>query len=332
MVCNIEDAGFEIRDILTWLYGQGFPHGKDIAKEIDKIETGITRGKRGKTVSSNTSMEAPNYERTPKGEPISEEAKKWEGWNTGLKPAVEFITLARKPISEKNIALNVLKWGTGAMNIDACRIELDGEIVPINRLEEWSGFGEHIEPEYEATVNTKGRYPSNLILDSKAAALLDSENPKSKSSTAIRHNNGKHDAQSYGTYGSVDSTGYGDEGGVSRFFYVAKASKTEKNEGLDELEKKANSGSYQFRTDGSLDGKPTQPRANFHPSVKPVKLMEYLIKLITPKGGVCLDHYLGSGSTGVGAVHLGVDFIGIEKEEDYMLIAKTRINNSKLES
>jgi site-specific DNA-methyltransferase (adenine-specific) len=269
MVTNIEDAGFEIRDVITWLYSSGYPKGLDISKQIDRIELGIVRGERGVVISDNKSMSGSNFERTAKGEPISENAKLWDGWGTCLKPACEFITLVRKPIDEKNIALNVLKWGTGGINIDGSRIELSGEIIPINKLESWSGFGEIDKPDYQKTENNVGRWPANVILDEEAGSILDKQ---------AGHT-------------------------VSRYFYCAKPNHNEKALGLDS--------------------------ENKHPTQKPVKLLEYLVRLITPKGGVCIDPFMGSGSTGIACVNLDFNFIGIEKEPHYFEIAESRINYVK---
>lgn len=167
MACAIEDAGFEIRDQLQWLYGSGFPKSMDISKAIDK-KAGIWRGKAGNVISKNGSMSAPNYERTPKGEPITDLAKQWDGFGTSLKPANEPICLARKPLAEKTIVGNVLKYDTGGLNIDVCRI------------------------------GQQGRFPSNVILDETAGEML----------------NYSRD--------------------VSRFYYVAKASRKERDQGLND--------------------------------------------------------------------------------------------------
>jgi DNA modification methylase len=282
MAVAVEDAGFEIRDCIMWLYGQGFPKSRDISKEMDK-RAGFWRGKSTGVLSDNTSMSGPNYERAPKGEPITDEAKEWNGWGTSLKPAVEPIVMARKPISEKTIIDNVLKWGTGAINIADNMIELNGEIIPINVLKGWSGFGQEKRPAYEATTNTEGRWPANVIMDAEAGEML---------------------------------------GEKARFYYCAKASPSEKNFGLESMPIVA-AGGLQGRHDGSL-GKTTMAQ-NVHPTVKPVDLMRYLCNLVTPTGGVVLDPFLGSGSTGIGALIEGFDFIGIELSPEYLEIATKRI-------
>lgn len=310
MVVNIEDAGFEIRDVITWIYGQGFPKSMNISKQIDaQILTGKAGAKAQQSVEQEFGGE--EYQLTGKSggilgktkvfsrkklEPQTDEAKYWMGWGTTLKPASEFITLIRKPISERTVAINVLKWGTGAINIDSTRIEIDGEIVPINVLESWSGFGQEDKPAYTNTENTLGRWPANLIHD------------------------GSDEATEVFPIAGNKST--------SRFFYCAKPSDKERNQGLDGLEKKENSVSYMFRVDGSFDGKPTKARENFHPTVKPIALMEHLVKLVTPYYGICLDPFMGSGSTGIACKKNSYSFVGIEREYDYFEIAEKRIENT----
>jgi len=242
MVVNIEDAGFEIRDVVSWIYGSGFPKSLNISKAIDKAAgvefaakpaEGVgfmnAEGKGGYNVTQN--------QLTRKGK-STEEAKQWDGWGTALKPACEFFTLCRKPLSEKTVAANVLKWGTGGINIDGCRV---------------------------GTEN--GRFPANLIHDGSQQVLeLFPETNK-------------------------DS--------AARFFYCPKASKKDRDEG------------------------------NTHPTVKPTALMQYLCRLITPTGGVVLDPYMGSGSTGKAAVKEGFSFVGCELDEDYYKIATARIETAK---
>lgn len=304
MAVNIEDAGFEIRDVISWVYGQGFPKSLNISKQLDaQIETGnggmksmrkveqdgdgepyLLRGRNNGILGEDKIWERKTWE------PKSDYAKEWEGWGTALKPACEFITLARKPISEKNVALNIMKWGVGGINIDDCRIELNGEVVPVNILEKWSGFGEEVRPDYEHTENTKGRWPANLILDSEAGEILNSQ---------------------------VD--------GVSRFFYCPKPSKREKDAGLSELPYKNNMRVNAPRN--SEEEKHSTVMKNFHPTVKPISLMEFLVKLITPIKGICCDPFAGSGTTGIACKTVGCEFLGIEKEPEFVEIAKLRIEN-----
>lgn len=349
VVTAIENCGFEIRDMLSWIYGQGFPKSLNISKQMDAQ---ILCGNGGTRKLREVEQEFGGEEYTLTGknngilgetriydrkvlDPQTEQAKNWEGWGTALKPAVEPIVLARKPISEKNIALNIIKWGTGGINIDATRIELNGEIVPINKLESWSGFGQEVRPDYEETVNTKGRWPSNLLLDEESAELLDQQAPESKTGKTSFKERKRSGFMLSGSENNVTVANspdtYGDAGGVSRFFYCAKPSSKERESGLGE--------SFQIKTVHSalntkngagdrLDGGKSPERRNFHPTVKPIKLMEYLVKLVTPDGGICLDPFMGSGTTGIACKNLGKDFIGIELNEEYFRIAEARINGS----
>jgi site-specific DNA-methyltransferase (adenine-specific) len=208
MACAIEDAGWEIRDCLGWIYGQGFPKSHDVG----------------------------------------------DGWGTALKPAFEPMILARVPLSEKTVKANIKKWKTGGINIESCRIP--SEPIPVNKLEQWSGFGQKVKPGYKAEVNIKGRWPSNLLHD-----------------------------------GSCNSF-------PQRFFYCPKVSKKERNEGIED---------------------------NTHPTLKPIALMQYLCRLITPINGTVLDPFMGSGSTGCAALLEGFYFIGIEIGKKYFSIAADRL-------
>jgi hypothetical protein len=230
--------------------------------------------------------------------PATDEAKQWDGWGTALKPACEFFTLCRKPLSEKTVAAkNVLKWGTGGINIDGCRVGTNGETPkgsgnPCKNAEKSAiqpgrsgGNGGNETP-------PQGRFPANLIHDGSQEVLdLFPETKPSKSGgKTSRTGNGAK----YGM-GTADRTGHDDQGSAARFFYCPKASKKDRNEG------------------------------NNHPTVKPTALMAYLCRLITPTGGVVLDPYMGSGSTGKAAVREGFSFVGIELDPDYYEICKARI-------
>lgn len=296
IACAIEDAGFEVRDCIIWLYGSGFPKSMNISKGIDKTNA-----------------------------PTSELAKRWQGWGTALKPAYEPVIMARKPCEGSCIA-NVIKYGTGGINLDACRVgEGTGELKEVSypdiRGDNYSQ-GKH---DYNATVNyvveDKGRHPSNVILTYGADDYEEvcGGMPDTKGGNGMRvpfadHKSGDH---------------YGDEGNAARYFYTAKASRRDRDEGLGAAELQAG-GTYKFRTDGSLDGKiPT--RKNTHPTVKPVDLMQYLVRLVTPEGGVILDPFNGSGSTGKAVMYENNDrganyqYIGIELTPEYLPIADARI-------
>ena len=268
MAVAIEDAGFEIRDQIMWIYGSGFPKSHNIGKQVDKIQGNEREvvGK-GKPMSSlgvlhDDSWESDSNYNETKGD------TEWEGWGTALKPAHEPIVLARKPISEKSIADNVLEWRTGAINIDGCRIESEDVSVDRKRANRnprtddsvfnKSTTGFRSETQEFADADPRGRFPSNLI-----------------------HN-------------GIDTD-------WARYFYCPKVSKTERN---------------------------NSALQNTHPTVKPIELMKYLCRLVTPKGGTVLDPFMGSGSTGMAAKDEGFDFIGIEKEREYYEIAEARIKKT----
>lgn len=337
MAVRIEDAGFEIRDQIMWLYGSGFPKSHNIGKAVDKL-LGNEREVVGVDSSGSkrncmvTDFAGGEYDLT-KGQ------SEWEGWGTALKPAHEPIVVARKPLSENTVALNVLKWGTGGINIDASRVGT--EQIKINKLNSdinlhhnYNGDGGKWEGQTEIS---EGRWPANIILDEEAGKVLDEQSGISKSTK------GRNDLGSsvYGGNSLLKSKtnmnntdrGFNDKGGASRFFYCAKASKKDRDEGLDGFEEKVASQQFMVgspnvaHSDGSVRQNAPILHKNNHPTVKPTSLMEYLIKLVTPAGATVLDPFMGSGSTGKAAVRNGFDFIGIEREEEYLNIAKARIEN-----
>jgi len=264
MAVKIEDAGFEVRDVICWHYGSGFPKSHNLEKA-----TGDER---------------------------------FKGFGTSLKPATEFFTLARKPISESTVAKNVLKHGTGGINVDAGRIGA-GSLKPVREatsaLASNGKYGEGLNGSKAVADSTEGRFPANVIFDEFTAGLLD-EQSGSLTSGKPGIKRGGNSGAAFGAESREPGTqmsGFGDSGGASRFFYCAKASKKDRGEG------------------------------NIHPTVKPIKLMQYLIKLITPEFGVVLDPFMGSGSTGCAAIGLGFGFIGCELSAEYMEIAKRRIQS-----
>jgi site-specific DNA-methyltransferase (adenine-specific) len=331
---GIEDAGFEVRDSIAWMYGSGFPKSLDVSKAIDKqsgyegavigteqIDVGMQGG------SMHAGRERKLAEREIKE--LSTEAQQWEGWGTALKPAFEPIVVARKPLIG-TVAANVLEHGTGALNIDGSRI---GTTDNLNGGRYSDGKDETDSVAFGSGVNKRskndfkqpqGRWPANVILDEYSAELLDEQSGVSRSQ-------GGKDASSSMWQGGKERTThhFGDTGGASRFFYVAKASKRDRNEGLEELPE-VQGGSMtgaEYR-----EGKPTnQPmRQNFHPTVKPTQLMRYLVKLVTPPGGTVLDPFTGSGSTGKAAILEGFRFIGCELTEDYIPIIEGRLKHAEL--
>lgn len=338
MIVNVEDAGFEIRDVITYLYGSGFPKSLDISKAIDKaagipIPKGdgrfITLDTGGKSNGGSAMRsDSPEYKSRAV---VTEAAKLWQGFGTALKPACEFWTLARKPLSEKTVAANVLKWGVGGINIDGCRINGGGPKGEGGRLAGSTGSVSQFNSGNHNPINdSQGRFPANLLLDEQAAFMLDEQSGISKSNyrknSATTRNT--EETQSGWKLWDRSTNLHDDSGGASRFFYCAKASKSERNAGLEGMPL-IKEGIGDERPSGQsmqrLDGRPAREVANFHPTVKPIKLMEYLCKLVTPPGGIILDPFLGSGSTGVAAKNLGFKIIGIECEKEYFEIAKKRI-------
>ena len=305
MAVNVEDAGFEIRDQIMWVYGSGFPKSHNVGLSIDKALGHENRGHRIATASRThpDGTYEPNGQKLLPYKTKSEEAKPFEGYGTNLKPAHEPIVVARKPFNG-SVAKNVLTWGTGGINIDRCRINNES--------------------------TDKGRFPANIIFDEEAGKLLDIQSGVLKSgklkTTHKRHTNGSPN----GIYGKFNpehplSESYGDQGGASRFFYCPKPSKKEREEGLENLETKL----FRRVDQEGLENNPRlQPklRKNTHTTVKPIALMRYLIELVTPIGGTTLDAFCGSGSSGKSLLGKIKDykFIGIEKQEDYFNTAVKR--------
>jgi len=311
MAVRIEDAGFEIRDQIMWVYGSGFPKSMNIGMGVDK-----KLGNERELVERPKSEQRPNADNNRDknkdigGFAMSDNKYKsvgnseWEGWGTALKPAHEPIVMARKPLSEKTVVDNVLKWGTGGINIDESRIGLNekldkSQLRNINRSQktEKDGWGMNSNcSDVAQVVRPEGRFPANIIFDEEAGKILDKQS---------------------GVFTD----------GASRFFYCPKTSKKDRNEGLDDFEEKQQDLS---RKEGNVGGdnprnRGVNKRKNHHPTVKPTDLMLYLIRLVTPKGGKTLDPFMGSGSTGKAAVRGGFDFIGIEREDEYMKITEARI-------
>ena len=309
MAVRIEDAGFEIRDQIMWIYGSGFPKSHNIGKSVDKL-LGNEReavghythpnGSKPRNAKSGFTSKSEIYHNDEKygidgdkNRITTKGTSPYEGWGTALKPAHEPIVMARKPF-KGTVVNNVLEWGTGGINIDASRVGTDDtrSKASMTALGQNSGWNKHSNKEVIAGSES-GRFPSNIILDKEAGKILDQQSGVSKSSNTKRNRN------TIGSFGMPNdkTPEYSDKGGASRFFYCPKTSKRDRNEGVD----------------------------NNHPTVKPTDLMLYLIRLVTPKGGITLDPFMGSGSTGKAAIRGGFDFIGIEREKEYIDIAKARI-------
>jgi DNA modification methylase len=364
MAVRIEDAGFEIRDMIAWVYGSGFPKSHNISKALDKmagakrtVKKGVKPGredfvgrdameslrKSGSEGFDRPWMHDPekvenyNYD----FEPVTDDAKKWDGWGTALKPALEPITVARKPLEEKTVAANVLKYGTGGINIDESRIATNPDVddARLGGKGSWktdNAAKNVYEGGYageEVSSSQLGRFPANLIHDgSEEVTELFPE--AGKSSYTIKTAK-REPANTYGKYAqSLEFSSYDDRGSAARFFYVPKTSKKDRNDGLDKFNAKATASSefrpnHAEKAEQGEDGNPYgrwTPEKNNHPTVKPTDLMRYLVTMVTPKGGTTLDPFMGSGSTGRGAKLGGFNFIGVELDPDYFEIAKARID------
>ena len=320
MACAIEDAGFEIRDQIMWVYGSGFPKSLDVSKAIDKA-AGAKREVVG-TYEAHDIRKAGLMDR--KGSmavevtaPATPEAKQWEGWGTALKPAHEPIVVARKPL-DGTVANNVLAHGTGALNIDGCRVTNNGE--QFGKLPNRGGgkqftkaglsfakqdhdHNDGANAEAVAKLKALGRFPANFIHDGSDEVLELFPNAKG----AVRKPTGKGilDPDSgWNNNSMVDETvrGFADSGSAARFFYCAKANKKERNAGLT-----------------------SEPKQNHHPTVKPVALMRYLVRLVTPPNGIVFDPFLGSGTTAVAAILEGFEWSGCEITPEYLPIIEGRV-------
>lgn len=312
MACAIEDAGFEIRDMMQWLYGSGFPKSHDISKAIDRA-VGAKREiiapppyTRGKPTQQYSETRKVSYDCDPQPitTPATDDAKQWEGWGTALKPANEPICLGRKPLSEKTVAANVLKWGTGAINIDGCRVGLSvGDDPRLGGKGEW-GTNKMAKNVYEGgyagdtvTSSPLGRFPANVITDGSEEVVA----AFPISSTTGKRTDTSKAAVVEGTNWLTNnhkSAEHTDSGSAARFFYQAKANKKDR-----------------------ADSK--------HPTVKPIKLLRYLIRLITPPGGIVMDPFAGSGTTGEAAYMEGCQAILIEREAEYQADIAHRFDEIK---
>jgi DNA modification methylase len=444
MTVAIEDAGFEIRDSVHWMYGSGFPKSLDVSKAIDKRggatagfeefrdavkdamkrngapravltsalgnqmlshyltagsqpavpnardyrvirdtvglgsdwdhlfmdeagrevlgksdellgrKSGIANGTKGHTTVGGTRAEA--YDITA---PATDAAKQWAGWGTALKPAHEPVVVARKPLAG-TVAANVLEHGTGAINIDGCRVGTTVETWPKTRSYPFGGgitYGSKDAPTESTQDAPDGRWPANIVFTHAAdcdgvcvpgcpVAALDQQSGVSKSSKATGPKGRRPGSSNLGNTGGSKGDPHpngetADQGGASRFFtvtewseldapfrYVAKPGKKERNAGLDALPATRpvfgdDGGTYQ----GLSDSK--HPQANTHPTVKPVALMRWLVRLVTPPGGTVLDPFLGSGTTAVAAILEGVNWVGCEMTADYLPIITGRVNHAQ---
>lgn len=309
LMVAIEDAGWQIRDCLMWLYGSGFPKSHSIAMSIDK-KLGLI-GDRGAAFTTAgdliQDMKGNKPGQIGQHEPISPEACKFKGYGSALKPAWEPIVLARKPL-EGTLADNALEHGTGCLNVDGCRVGTRAESFVDNREDkiQVSAYGKYGVSDYDGS---KGRWPANLILDEESAQMLDEQSGESPGVGLARKKN------------AVDN--YGDQGGASRFFYTAKASRAERELGLYGHRKTVDDGRETPADNPYQRGK--TERLNLHPTVKPLDLMRWLVRLISPPGAVILDPFCGSGTTILAARLEGMAGIGIELDADQVEISKKRL-------
>tara|TARA_R100001443_G_scaffold16005_1_gene25814 strand:- start:641 stop:1777 length:1137 start_codon:yes stop_codon:yes gene_type:complete len=300
MAVNIEDAGFEIRDMLGWLYGSGFPKSHNIGHKVEK----------------------------------------YKGWGTALKPAHEPIVMARKPFNT-SVAENVLTHGTGGINIDECRVgtEFVKQLTDVKSHQKWK----EQDGRKEKKVKNKkieykeGRFPANIIHDGSEEVL--EIFPETGKSSGGRIGKKKQSNTTHIVAGEYKkgNPGFGDSGSAARYFYCAKASKAERNMGLDDYEEKpmgmSNRAKHRSTLDDSHDIGLNRVinRKNYHPTVKPIKLMEYLVRLVTPKEGIVLEPFAGSGTTLIACKQQGFNYIGIEKEQEYCDIAEARLKGVQVQ-
>jgi site-specific DNA-methyltransferase (adenine-specific) len=357
MAVAIEDAGFEVRDMIEWVYGSGFPKSHNIGKAVDKLQG----NEREEFVRNNGAGTSVSGKKTIYGSGVSKAdndtsefidtkgTSEWEGWGTALKPAHEPICMARKPLDRwwkikddgkkimgrvMTVAENVLKWGTGGINIDESRVG-----VGAKKWSEPKGgiWNESVDNGATLEDNPLGRFPANLIHDNSEEVRECFPETKSQGHWSKTKTTG------FGEFGNGSSEylGVGEKdkegGNASRFFksiiYTPKASKSERNRGCEGLEEKEevypgintfDKSGNRLRADGSVI--PPLKSKNNHPTVKPIALMEYLIKMVTPKGGIVLDPFAGSGTTGVACKNLNRNYILIEKEPEYIDIINKRLS------
>lgn len=301
LTCGIEDAGFEIRDCLSYLYGSGFPKSLDVSKAIDKA-AGAERERYARPAFGGTFSDdaGTTYGTAISATPATDAAREWQGWGTALKPGWEPCVVARKPLAG-TVADNVQRHGTGAVNVDGCRIGVEADDLAAMQGRSGARTAGDVFPgkgdgkAWEPTA--RGRWPANVALDEQAAAMLDAQSGERGGGFGV--NTGKP-RNAYGDYAGLggEVVGYGDSGGASRFFYTAKASRADRN---------------------------TSGANNTHPTVKPTDLMRWLVRLVTPPGGVVLDPFAGSGSTLVAARAEGFRAVGIEREQEYAAIIADRL-------
>ena len=337
IACAIEDAGFEIRDTIMWLYGSGFPKSLNIGLALDK-KNGIDNrtgniikgmGSNNTTAMKNCLSESQEFA-SEYEERIAQ--NEWQGWGTALKPSFEPIIVARKPFKD-SLVDNVIEYGVGGINIDECRVPHNEECKIMKKQNEINSIIQQ-SGRYEDTLELKpnGRFPANTILtyDETDFKEVCGGFPNTKGSKTGNITQNPNNDIKFNASKQITHYGFNDSGSASRYFYCAKASKKDRDEGLDEFEDGNITDGRKAISDRPYLRKET-PRKNIHPTVKPTELMQYLVRLVTPNGGTILDCFNGSGSTGKAVMYENREknknykYIGIELTEEYLPIAKARI-------
>jgi site-specific DNA-methyltransferase (adenine-specific) len=339
MAVAIEDAGFQIRDQIMWVYGSGFPKSHNIEKAINKVDGVEFLEKPASGVGFMNAEGAGGYNTTinqlEQVGDSTERAAQWNGWGTALKPAHEPMVLARKPL-EGTVANNVLTYGVGGLNIDGTRVGSDGGakyVQPTQRQQsQENAIGSYqSSPKHEGL----GRFPANFIHDGSDEVVALFPDTKSGAIKPYVRNKEYVNVDFLQGTNEVEKFFDANSGSAARFFYCAKASKRDRNEGLEGFENKrpayeSHRPNYEntkgIETPFAGTGRGGKDFKNFHPTVKPTSLMQYLVKLVTPPNGIVLDPFMGSGSTGKACAYEGFDFIGIDQSAEYVAIAQARID------
>ena len=317
LAAGIEDAGFEIRDSIAWLYGSGFPKSHNVGVAIDKMlgaERGDVYAEKERVMDNEVYGKGLGVAKLA-SVPGSDAAREWEGWGTALKPAFEPVVVARKPLGEKTVAANVLAHGTGALNIDATRIETEERHNASSGNTSVVGLGTSWNATETGGRDALGRWPANVALDESQAAALDEQSgtKMSRGHTPRARKGASVDAVyglGHGGQAAIVETHAEEIGGASRFFYVAP---------IDELEER-----FFYVAKAPKSERPVVGGTS-HPTVKPLALMRWLIRLVTPPGGVVVDPFAGSGTTLEAAYLEGFESIGVEMTPEYWPLIAARI-------
>jgi DNA modification methylase len=334
MAVNIEDAGFEIRDMIMWVYGSGFPKSLNIGKAVDKLQ-GNDREDLGEHPNARETLGDIQICKKNGSGRLTKGTSEWEGWGTALKPACEPITVARNPLSESTVADNCLKWGTGGINIEECRVGVDRNNERKYDKEKASGKTQSNHTNlYGLSENkrndnwlSRGRFPANLIHDGSDEVVGLFPQTRSGYGNIGSGKGFAENASGIASTGIIASC-YADSGSAARFFYCAKASKSERNQGCEGPEDKISGGMAGTADQTLLTGGGNirnNMAKNNHPTVKPIALMEYLIKLVSREGAIILDPFGGSGTTALACINLNRQFVVMEKDEQYIEIINARV-------